>query len=856
MSKNLDQAKAAFDKQLESEMTELYRRFARWADRNLEEDAVILPPEELGLDEEERKRQMRQVTQRHGQHVGQEGTPEGGSEPGYTHVPGSLPGEDEQQGTGKFWASAKVEAEMNRLTGILENSESDENVRLFLEAARGEIARAAQKVYDDWEQDEEGLDPELGTGGICDAIANEIGWRMANFGGIAVLTEGSDNHAWLVVYDDNEAYAVDIPASLYEEGGGYNWTKLPGIEFDESYVQIDPINYDDLKYAEGIDDEIYVERAEKPRFGILIIQSRWNKRKQAAGRKPPRPRIKQPRDLSDRLRGLPENEDDEPRDGVFVRPRGVLEIERHFGPGPHKGTGTPQSVHGGDGGGESAVDEGRRSPSRQIETPEQWNAGREDVTSRWKQGPRRAMAFGAFNHGDPNDEDRIADVFTLDEDGEIRAVFALGVTPATKTIKGRSHEFVELWNLATEKPGWGRRAMAEIATEASSRLMGVFLESTDDAQGFYEKLGMHRSGGTASHDPALYWWTADEAASFLVERHGKHIGQQGTPQGGSEPGYEHVPGSVPGEGEEEGIGRPPRRQHPSQAAGLWNPEDDNVISFGAKMSLDEEVDPEEAANFKTAAMKALQDFFFRIGIKPTGLIVTNSLIDMADELADDPEARLRGMDRWDLVWHLADSVETSDAAGMFEGNTVWMNDQTEGEIAVGTDKWERFLHHELGHWVHLNVLARGDQALYADVNRITPSDRYVEAALPDYGQAKVGVEYIADLFEAAASEHAIPSFNRYGLGRFTTKEVNDLATLRTLVRRAIDQRPDISRAGLPRGRRVLVFFPGGHEALGMAASEAENLPEGAVVLDPLLIPPREVTRSLDTFLMALKRLLR
>ena len=34
-------------------------------------------------------------------------------------------------------------------------------------------------------------------------------------------------------------------------------------------------------------------------------------------------------------------------------------------------------------------------------------------------------------------------------------------------------------------------------------------------------------------------------------RHGDHVGQEGLPEGGSQPGFTHVPGSVPGSGEEE-----------------------------------------------------------------------------------------------------------------------------------------------------------------------------------------------------------------------------------------------------------------------------------------------------------------
>ena len=57
----------------------------------------------------------------------------------------------------------------------------------------------------------------------------------------ATVEEGGhdgDDHAWLVVTVNNERFGVDIPADLYETGGGYNWKKLPDVKFCPEDVDV------------------------------------------------------------------------------------------------------------------------------------------------------------------------------------------------------------------------------------------------------------------------------------------------------------------------------------------------------------------------------------------------------------------------------------------------------------------------------------------------------------------------------------------------------------------------------------------------------------------------------------------
>lgn len=97
---------------------------------------------------------------------------------------------------------------------------------------RPEIVVEAQRIYDEWD----GM-----GGGICDQIAEAIIGVInrhydvdADIGGF----EG-DDHAYVVIYDDDvPKVGVDIPARIYESGGGYAWSKIEGVVFDVSDVHV------------------------------------------------------------------------------------------------------------------------------------------------------------------------------------------------------------------------------------------------------------------------------------------------------------------------------------------------------------------------------------------------------------------------------------------------------------------------------------------------------------------------------------------------------------------------------------------------------------------------------------------
>lgn len=127
-------------------------------------------------------------------------------------------------------------------------------LRARLLALRPAIAKAAQAVVDAWEQDEDGMDDELGAGGVCGRVSEAIsGVVYEKLEGVETTDGGQDgdDHAFPIVYDDKEAFAVDIPPGVYETGGGYRWKKRRGARITADDVVIDPVRRSDVVDSDG-----------------------------------------------------------------------------------------------------------------------------------------------------------------------------------------------------------------------------------------------------------------------------------------------------------------------------------------------------------------------------------------------------------------------------------------------------------------------------------------------------------------------------------------------------------------------------------------------------------------------------
>jgi hypothetical protein len=101
------------------------------------------------------------------------------------------------------------------------------------------LAAAAQKVYDEWQQNEEGYDEELGGGGICHIIADEMSDVLFDNKIYNLQTQCTDQpHVYLIGKFKEGIFTIDIPYYVYESGGGWTWKKKPDVKFDESHVEI------------------------------------------------------------------------------------------------------------------------------------------------------------------------------------------------------------------------------------------------------------------------------------------------------------------------------------------------------------------------------------------------------------------------------------------------------------------------------------------------------------------------------------------------------------------------------------------------------------------------------------------
>lgn len=122
----------------------------------------------------------------------------------------------------------------------------------FLKSLAPQFAIAAQKVYDEWEQDEEGVDEVLGTGGICQDIAEAICGVMSSHGidCSSVSQSIGEQHVYSICQIQEGVYEVDIPPYSYENGGGYTWTKIPNVKFDETYITIHRLSSDPSEFEQ------------------------------------------------------------------------------------------------------------------------------------------------------------------------------------------------------------------------------------------------------------------------------------------------------------------------------------------------------------------------------------------------------------------------------------------------------------------------------------------------------------------------------------------------------------------------------------------------------------------------------
>ncbi len=122
------------------------------------------------------------------------------------------------------------------------------SLKASIEALLPALVKAAQGVLDGWDQDEDGLDDELGEGGVCDRVSEAMTSVLYSIPGVEVVDGGhdGDDHVYAIVYDEVDAFAVDIPPGVYEVGGGYSWRKRDGVVLSLDDVIVEPVRRQDV----------------------------------------------------------------------------------------------------------------------------------------------------------------------------------------------------------------------------------------------------------------------------------------------------------------------------------------------------------------------------------------------------------------------------------------------------------------------------------------------------------------------------------------------------------------------------------------------------------------------------------
>ncbi len=123
-------------------------------------------------------------------------------------------------------------------------------LQMKLNALRPQFAQAAQEVYNNWVQDEY---DDLNGGGICqdvaEAIAQVIHQHVSQVEAGTVSASCGEQHVWVMLHNDHEGFWIDVPYHIYERGGGYNWTKIPGVTFSPNDIEIIPVERQDAYNA-------------------------------------------------------------------------------------------------------------------------------------------------------------------------------------------------------------------------------------------------------------------------------------------------------------------------------------------------------------------------------------------------------------------------------------------------------------------------------------------------------------------------------------------------------------------------------------------------------------------------------
>ncbi len=130
------------------------------------------------------------------------------------------------------------------------------SVKDITDVVKDEMVKVAQEQYDGWQQDEHGENIELGRGGICHLIADDlIGVLYKHkIDNVQSVCSSHEQHVYIVGQFKEGIYEIDIPYDIYETGGGFTWKKRPDVTFSREDIVIRRLSSDPSEYKDYVDE--------------------------------------------------------------------------------------------------------------------------------------------------------------------------------------------------------------------------------------------------------------------------------------------------------------------------------------------------------------------------------------------------------------------------------------------------------------------------------------------------------------------------------------------------------------------------------------------------------------------------
>ena len=141
-----------------------------------------------------------------------------------------------------------------KLELIIEQTESLPSIS-SVNTVMSSLLSAAQAVYDQWDQNEDGYDHEYGEGGICHDIADAMAavLNAHNIEAVAYSQMIGDVHVYVIAKFAEGVYEINIPPHVYERGSAYTWSKIPNITLKPHDVSINQIYSDPNQFDEYLE---------------------------------------------------------------------------------------------------------------------------------------------------------------------------------------------------------------------------------------------------------------------------------------------------------------------------------------------------------------------------------------------------------------------------------------------------------------------------------------------------------------------------------------------------------------------------------------------------------------------------